>query len=63
MRFALFSALLALLLCACDAQREPAGQARLFDGQRQALDKAKGVDSTVQQADQQRRAEEDAQSR
>ena len=63
MRPALFSALLALLLSACDAPREPAGQARLFDSQRQVLEKAKGVDNTVQQADQQRRAEEDAQSR
>lgn len=63
MRPALFCALLALLLSACDAPREPAGQARLFDSQRQVLEKANSIDSTVQQADQQRRAEEAAQSR
>lgn len=63
MRSILSPVLLCLLLCGCDAQREPTGQARLYDSQRQVLEKAKGVEDTVLQADQQRRADEEAQSR
>jgi hypothetical protein len=65
MRLTIFFALFSL--CACDAsehrQREQARQDRIFDTQRQALEKAKAVEGTLQQADQQRRAEEDAQTR
>ena len=63
MRPILFSALLCLLLGACEAQREPTSQARLYDSQRKVLEKAKTLDTTVQQAAQQQRAEEEAQSR
>ncbi len=38
------------------------GKARLFDAQQDALEKAKGVNNTVLQADQTRRAQEDKQA-
>jgi hypothetical protein len=38
------------------------GKARLFDAQQDALEKAKGVNNTVLQADQARRAQEDKQA-
>jgi hypothetical protein len=63
MRAILFATLLGLSLCACTAQPEPTGQARLYDSQRQVLEKARAVDATVQQAAQQQRAEEEAQTR
>ena len=66
MHFAILPALIILVLCGCDGgeqrQREQARQDRIFDTQRQALEKAKDVNATVQQADQQRRAEEKAQT-
>jgi len=39
------------------------GKTRLFDSQRDALDKAKGVNDTLLQADAVRRAEEEKQAR
>jgi cell division protein FtsN len=59
----------ALVLTACsggsDTDKPPSASKkdRLFDTQRDALDKAKGVNDTLQQADQQRKQQEDQQSR
>ena len=51
----LFSALLALLLAACSRDDQPPPP-KLFESQRNALDKAKGLEDQVQQqADQQLR--------
>jgi hypothetical protein len=59
--------LAALTLTACGAQPEPAAnagaQTRIFDTQRDALDKAKAVNDSVIQADQARRAQEEAQAK
>jgi len=56
-----------VMLAACGAQPEPAAntgsQTRIFDTQRSALDKAKAVNETVMQADQARRAQEEAQAK
>jgi hypothetical protein len=52
-----------ILLSACDAgspPKHPSGpQPRIFDTQRSALDKAKGVQDTLQQAAEQQRRQED----
>jgi hypothetical protein len=61
----LFSILVCLTLCGCGEQvssRDPADQTRIFDTQRDALDQAKSVQGTVDQAAAQRRAQEAAQS-
>jgi hypothetical protein len=54
-------------LCGCDsgksAREQAAAAPRIFDTQRNALDKAKGVQGTLDQAHQQQRAEEEAQTR
>ena len=56
--------LLVLLLCACsDGGQQPRTQDRIYDTQRQALEKAKGVDDTVMDAAQRQRAEEEAQAK
>lgn len=56
MRYALlFSALFSLLLAGCGREEQPPPP-KLFEDQRHALDKSKGVeDQILQQADQQRR--------
>jgi len=60
-------ALAGLMLAACGSQPEPAAnagaQTRIFDTQRDALDKAKAVNESVMQADQARRAQEEAQAK
>lgn len=57
-------ALFALALCACnDGGQQPRAQDRIYDTQRQALDKAKGVNDAVMDAAQQQRAEEEAQAK
>jgi uncharacterized protein YcfL len=60
-------ALAGLMLAACGSPPEPAAntgsQTRIFDTQRSALDKAKAVNETVMQADQARRAQEEAQAK
>jgi hypothetical protein len=55
----------ACLLTACGEPEHPRQQPapRIFGSQRDALDKAKGVQNTLDQANQQRRAEEEAQTR
>lgn len=59
----------ALLLTACsggsdtDKPSPTSKKDRLFNTQREALDKAKGVNDTLQQADQQRKQQEDQQGR
>jgi hypothetical protein len=56
--------LLALFLVGCgrqsDSEPRAAKQGRIFDTERSALDKAKTVNDTVMQADQARRAREQA---
>jgi hypothetical protein len=57
-------ALLVLSLCACgDGAQQPRSQDRIYDTQRQALEKAQSVDDTVMDAAQRQRAEEEAQAR
>ena len=60
-------ALAGLMFAACGSPPEPAAntgsQTRIFDTQRDALDKAKAVNETVMQADQARRAQEEAQAK
>lgn len=60
-------ALAVLTLTACGSQPEPAANAgaptRIFDTQRNALDQAKAVNESVMQADQARRAQEEAQAK
>ena len=59
----------ALLLSACsggsdtDKPSSASKKDRLFGTQQDALDKAKGVNDTLQQADQQRKQQEEQQSR
>lgn len=56
--------LLVLSLCACGDGAQPSRtQDRIYDAQRQALEKAKGVDDTVMDAAQRQRAEEEAQAK
>jgi hypothetical protein len=58
-----------LLLTACsrgsDTDKPPSASKkdRIFGTQQDALDKAKGLNDTLQQVDQQRRQQEDQQSR
>ena len=55
-----------LTIGGCGASSDAAkasGKTRLFDSQRDALDKAKGVNDTLLQADAVRRAEEEKQAR
>ena len=63
MRTGRILALAALALAACGSQPEPAAPTRIFDTQRDALDKAKAVNETVLQADQARRAQEEVQAK
>ena len=61
----LFSILACLTIYGCGdkvSSRDPADQTRIFDTQRDALDQAKSVQGTVDQAAAQRRTEEAAQS-
>lgn len=56
--------LFALTLCACsDSGQQPRTQDRIYDTQRQALDKAKGVNDTVMDAAQRQSSEEEAQAK
>jgi len=59
--------LLVLVVCACGERasdtQPSASHNSPFDAQLRALEKAKGVDATVREADQRRRAEEEAQTR
>ena len=56
--------LLALALCACgDGGHQPPTQGRIYDTQRQALDKAKAVNDTVMDSAQRQRAEEESQAK
>jgi hypothetical protein len=56
--------LLVVSFCACgDGAQQPGTQDRIYDTQRQALDKARGVDDTVMDAAQRQRAEEEAQAK
>jgi hypothetical protein len=67
MRTSLMVLVAGLGLAACGPQPQsnsnPGSQNRLFDTQRDAMDKAKGVNETVMQADQARRAQEEAQAK
>ena len=57
---------LALGLAGCGNKSDAAkasGQSRLFDDQRDALEKAKQVGNTLNAADQARRAEEESQTK
>jgi len=59
-------AMLALGLAGCGNSSDAAkasGQSRLFDDQRDALEKAKQVGNTTNAADQARRAEEESQTK
>jgi hypothetical protein len=55
----------ALCLCACSdgTPQQPRSQDRIYDTQRQALDKAKAVNDTVMDAAQRQRAEEESQAK
>ena len=54
----------ALLLCACsDGAQQPRSQDRIYDTQRQALDKAKAVNDTVMDSARRQRAEEESQAK
>jgi hypothetical protein len=50
-----------ILLCACDSPSKQAGSPppRIFDTQRNALDKAKGVQDTLNRAAEQQRRQAD----
>jgi hypothetical protein len=67
MRTRLIVLLAGLGLAACGPQPQStsnaASQSRLFDTQRDAMDKAKGVNETVMQGDQALRAQEEAQAK
>jgi len=55
--------LLALTLCACgDGKQQSSTRDRMFDTQRQALEKAKGVNDTVMDAAQRERSETESQA-
>ena len=66
MRILLITLMTALTITGCDGSSDAAkasGKTRLFDTQRDALEKAKGVNDTLRQADTARRAEEENQAR
>ena len=66
MRTLLVSLAITLALGGCGGgsdSAKAAGKSRLFDGQRDALDRAKGVNESISQTDTSRRAQEDSQSR
>jgi ABC-type glycerol-3-phosphate transport system substrate-binding protein len=67
MRTSLIVLLAGLGLAACGPQPQSTSntgsQNRLFDTQRDAMEKAKGVNETVMHADQARRAQEEAQAK
>jgi uncharacterized protein YceK len=66
MRMLLITLMTALTMSGCGGSSDAAkasGNTRLFDTQRDALDKAKGVNDTLLQADTARRAEEEKQTR
>src|SRR5262249_47564567 len=60
----LAAATVALALCGCSNSDPEKAQekSRLFDAQRNALEKARGVNETLQRADQARRAQEESQT-
>jgi hypothetical protein len=65
MRILLIAVIAALTLAGCGRSSDAArasGKARLYDTQRGALEKAKGVNDTLRQADQARRAQEESQT-
>ncbi|HMK20783.1 MAG TPA: hypothetical protein VK466_00525 [Terriglobales bacterium] len=65
MRILLITLMATLTIGGCGASSDAAkasGKTRLFDSQRDALDKAKGVNDTLLQADAVRRAEEEKQA-
>ena len=57
--------LFALAFCACGdgGHQPPPTQGRIYDTQRQALDKAKAVNDTVMDAAQRQRSEEESQAK
>ncbi len=56
-------AFLALVLCACgDGGQQPRPQDRIYDTQRQGLEKAKGLNDAVMDAAQRQRSDEEAQA-
>jgi hypothetical protein len=56
--------LFVLACCACgDGGHQPPTQGRIYDTQRQALDKAKAVNDTVMDAAQRQRSEEESQAK
>jgi len=67
MRNALIVAVVALALAGCGPQpqstSEGAAPTRIFDTQRNALDKSKTVNETIMQGDQALRAQEEAQAK
>jgi uncharacterized protein YceK len=66
MRMLLITLMTALAVSGCGGSSDAAkasGKTRLFDSQRDALDKAKGVNDTLRQADTARRTEEENQAR
>lgn len=67
MRTGLMVVLTGLILAGCGPQPQSASNGstptRIFDTQRDALEKAKGVNETVMQGDQARRAQEEAQAK
>ena len=56
------TAVLALSGCSNSDPEKTQEKSRLFDAQRSALEKARGVNETLQRADQGRRAQEDSQT-
>jgi len=66
MRTLLITLVAALALASCSDNSDApkaSGKSRLYSTQRDALDKAKGVNDTLRQADMVRRAQEDNQIR
>jgi hypothetical protein len=67
MRTGLIVALTGLMLASCGSQPEPAANVapptRIFDTQRDALEKAKAVSEAAKQGDQALRAQEEAQAK
>lgn len=60
----LAAAMVSLALCGCSNSDPEKAQekSRLFDAQRNALEKARGVSETLQRADQTRRTQEESQT-